>query len=518
MKLGFIILAHNQPSAIRRLAENLTKEGDRVVIHFDVAAAKSDLLAVQQIATDLPHQVQVISKVKGVWGEWSLVEAVLLSLQEFARLPEPPAYIHLMSGADLPLRPLAQLKEFLLTNPGLDFIECCDISKQSWVKGGLSKERFQYYFPVNFKTHRKLFDRLVRWHRKLKIRRRMPLGLKPNMGSQWWTLRWTTCKKVLDFSKAHPQVPRFFKSTWIPDESYFQTVIAKIIPNREIANLQLMFHHLTPTGRPYTFYNDHAEMVRKLPHFFIRKVSPQASILWDHICNLEPRRRRIPSLKLLRKTRQLIQNRIDANHKLITTVPGYHDGWYGPELKAEKRPLVLLFITDDIILPQLETITRSIAAFCWLGKPFHPKYIGMPKDALERIGMTRESAPIRANFRQQFIHHLIASTPESQTPVAVLSMPEDQPDWYGLSLLEHVIPILVIGASLNNLHLSRALSVIRNTSPRILQKTVHIELDQVPAALINLAEDFKLWQSREIHAQSLRDSLLPEDPQAYSNT
>ncbi len=518
MKLGFIILAHNQPAALRHLAENLAKDGDRVIIHFDSGAAKSDLLAVQQIAADLPDQVQVISKVKGVWGEWSLVEAVLLSLQEYTKLPEPPAYIHLMSGADLPLRPLDQLKDFLTANPELDFIECHDISKQSWVKGGLSIERFQYYFPVNFKTHRKLFDRLVRWHRKLKIRRRMPLGLKPHMGSQWWTLRWSTCQKVLGYTKAHPEVPRFFKSTWIPDESYFQTIIAKVVPKREIANLQLMFHHLTPTGRPYTFYNDHKELVCKLPHFFIRKVSPQASELWDHICNLQPRRKRMPSLKLLHKTRNLIQSRIDANHKLTTTVPGYHDLWYAPELKAYKRPLVLLFITDDSVLPQLEQTTRSNPAFCWLGKPFTNRHIGMPSEALERIGMTRESAPIRDNFKQQFIYHLVTSTPRSQTPVAVLALPEDQPDWHGLTQLENIIPIMVIEPSLNNLHLSRALAVIHNISPEIMQKTVHIALEQLPSAFINLAGDFKRWQAREIQSQLLRDSLLPEDPQAYTTS
>lgn len=139
MNLGFIILAHHQPDAIRRLTDILTTDGNRVVIHFDSSAASGDQRAVRLIAEEKPDQITVISKVHCVWGEWSLVEAVLLALREFAGMSDPPDYIHLMSGADFPLRPIAQVKEFLRLNPGVDFIESCDISKNSWVKGGLGQ-------------------------------------------------------------------------------------------------------------------------------------------------------------------------------------------------------------------------------------------------------------------------------------------------------------------------------------------------------------------------------------------
>src|SRR5258708_5811184 len=128
MNLGFIILAHNQPTAIRRLTDTLTTDGDRVIISFDSSAAKADQEAVRAIADEKPDQIRVMSKVHCLWGDWSLVKAVLVSLQEFARMPNPPDYVHLMSAAEYPIRPISQLKEFLRRNPALDFIECCDIS------------------------------------------------------------------------------------------------------------------------------------------------------------------------------------------------------------------------------------------------------------------------------------------------------------------------------------------------------------------------------------------------------
>lgn len=48
-----------------------------------------------------------------------------------------------------------------------------------------------------------------------------PEDLEMMIGSQWWCLRRLTIEKVLDFCKHRPEVPRFFATTWIPDETFF---------------------------------------------------------------------------------------------------------------------------------------------------------------------------------------------------------------------------------------------------------------------------------------------------------
>ncbi len=492
MNLGFIILAHNQPDAIRRLVEILATDGNRVVIHFDTSASLTDKQVVQQLAAEHSDRVQVISKVHCVWGEWSLVEAVLLALGEFEKMPQAPDYIHLMSGADLPVRPIADLKEFLQRNPDRDFIECCDITRRPWVKGGLGRERLQFYFPVNFRTRRQLFDRLVRWHRKLKIRRRMPLDLTPHMGSQWWTLRWSTCAGVLDFIRSHPRVVKFFRSTWIPDESFFQTVIAKIIPRQQVADLQLMFHHLSPTGRPYVFYNDHASVVRKLPHFFIRKVSPEASQLFE--IPFEPPRagRPIPKPKHLLRVRDLLRSQIDRNHLLEGEIPGYiplliKDA--PPRLVVENRPLVLFLLNDGRVIDDLERVVRAHPRFFWLGRPFAPGSLEMPPDALERTGVTERSWKLRDHFIREFLHRLVAAAPDASIPVAVMLVREDEAHLASTGLVRELVPFITSGTPLMPHQIALMAGTLHTASPALAARIVHIEMAEISTVLDAIASD-----------------------------
>lgn len=504
MNLGFIILAHNQPAAVRRLVDLLATDGHRVVIHFDTSATRADQDAVARIAAEKPGQVTVISKVHCVWGEWSLVDAVLHALREFEKLPEQPEYIHLMSAADFPIRPISELKEFLRCNPNRDFIECCDISQRAWVKGGLGTERLRFFYPFNFRTHRSAFDRMVRWQRKLKIRRRMPMDLKPHMGSQWWTLRWPTCRKVLDFTREHPEVPKFFKSTWIPDESYFQTVIAKIIPKWQIADLQLMFHHLTPAGRPYVFYNDHLPLLRRLPHFFVRKVSPDATLLLENLYQQDGPPRGIPRLKALVKTRELIQAKIDENHTFTTGVPGYYQDKMQVIFKAEEpgvlprqmvvrspisRPVIMLFLESSDQLAELEQITRSHPGLCWLGQPFARKSIRMPAEQLARMGLTARSWKTRDAFSRQFCRYLLDGTPETMIPVMAILPLEGRAEIEVFDRVERLLPVHVMPPAFRAHDVSRMKAALFEVSPRILARTVPVPVDGVSAVFESLLAD-----------------------------
>jgi Core-2/I-Branching enzyme len=510
MNLGFIILAHNQPDSIRRLTDILATDRHQVVIHFDSSATAADREAVARIASEKPGQVRVITRVHCVWGEWSLVEAVLESLREFAKLPEPPDYIHLMSGADFPIRPIAQLKEFLVANPNRDFIECCDIAERAWVKGGLGKERFRFYFPFNFRSNRKAFDRCVRWQRKLKIRRKMPADLRPHMGSQWWTLRWSTCRKVLDFTAAHPEVPKFFKTTWIPDESYFQTLIAKLVPKWQIADLQLMFHHLTPSGRPYVFYNDHLASVKKLPHFFIRKVSPEAQDLWAHLYQDEPLRKKIPSAKLLAKVRDLVRKRIDENHTFTTNVPGYYQDRIQTQVKNEEhataikpvvlrsgitRPVVVLLLHDRADLERIAETVSQHPDFRWLGQPYATSGIEIPPGQLERMGLARRSRKTRDLFSRQFTRYLVEAVPWPVIPVMAVFPLEDRPDLETLGGMERMVPVLVTSPELRSHTRSVMHSAVFALSPAVLARAVPVPLDGIGGLLVGLAADDRFRQS-----------------------
>ena len=50
---------------------------------------------------------------------------------------------------------------------------------------------------------------------------------------------------------------RFFRTTWIPDETFFQTLVRHLVPEGEIRTRTLTFLMFTDYGMPVTFYNDH---------------------------------------------------------------------------------------------------------------------------------------------------------------------------------------------------------------------------------------------------------------------
>jgi hypothetical protein len=131
------------------------------------------------------------------WGEYSLVEATLrLMRAALADDAFAPTTCSLRAGSCRPIRPLECLQDFLRERAGVDFIQAHDISRSRWTKDGLEQERFEYYFPFNYATQRHWFERATALQRLLGVRRRLPPGLKPHFGSQWFCLTRATALGV----------------------------------------------------------------------------------------------------------------------------------------------------------------------------------------------------------------------------------------------------------------------------------------------------------------------------------
>ncbi len=318
MNLTFIILAHNQPTFLKKVIDKLSTQKANIVVHFDLRASRT-------VYNDLVEtysgnkNVEFISVIKGVWGKWSLVQATIEALKVIQNSSWKSDYVHLMSGVEYPIRSLDNLRGFLKENP-LDFIECVDFKKTPWVRAGLEEERFQYYFPFSYQVMSKRFAICLKIQKRLKIRRKPPCGIEPRLGSQWWTLRWSTCDKLLKIIERKPQIVRYFKTTLIPDESFFQSLISHIIPLAEFSCQQLVCHELAPNGRPFTFKNNHEPLVSELDHFFIRKVSPESFQLINYIDNIEDSRD-VPNLAGLKdKTKafkQFVNNMFHSRKSFV---------------------------------------------------------------------------------------------------------------------------------------------------------------------------------------------------------
>ncbi|MFN3294946.1 MAG: beta-1,6-N-acetylglucosaminyltransferase, partial [Gemmobacter sp.] len=93
----------------------------------------------------------------------------------------------------------------------------------------------------NERQRKWLFYKSLELQRKFGLSRSIPEDLKIRIGSQWWCLRRRTVEAVLDFVMRRRDIPRFFSTTWIPDETFFQTLVAHLVPDREIRLRPLTF-------------------------------------------------------------------------------------------------------------------------------------------------------------------------------------------------------------------------------------------------------------------------------------
>jgi hypothetical protein len=76
---------------------------------------------------------------------------------------------------------------------------------------------------------------------------------------------------------------RFFRTTWIPDETFFQTLVRHLCPT-EIRSRTLTFLMFTDYGMPVTFYNDHYDLLLiSQDYLFARKISPEARVLEEKL-------------------------------------------------------------------------------------------------------------------------------------------------------------------------------------------------------------------------------------------
>jgi len=277
-KIAFILLTHKDPDGIIAQAERLTSQGDFVSIHFDARAKPEDF---ERIRTTLAPNSRVTfagRRHKCGWGEWSLVAASLEAIRAAVEAFPQATHFYMLSGDCMQIK-TAEYAHAFLDAADVDYIESYDFFHSDWIKTGFKEERLAYRHWFNERTQRGLFYTSFEWQKRLGLARKVPEDIQMMIGSQWWCLRRRTIETVLEFAKTRRDVMRFFRTTWIPDETFFQTVVRHLVPEREIRSRTLTFLMFTDYGMPVTFYNDHYDLLLGQDYLFARKISPDAAEL-----------------------------------------------------------------------------------------------------------------------------------------------------------------------------------------------------------------------------------------------
>lgn len=225
MKICYLILAHNNFNHLNRLIDSLNNDSCSFYIHID---KKSEYLNYYNTLDN----VTVIGEHFNInWGGFSMIEATL-ALMKNAVLNSPESdYFILISGVDYPIRS----HRFLLRqlDSGKEFIDTASLPFPD-----KPIVRFEYYYyDVNRRKHG-YFHPLILTEiilRLFKLKRKIPFPIY--VGGQWFALTRECTRYVLNTTEKDKRYISFFKHALIPDEAFFQTIIAnspfadKIVPN-----------------------------------------------------------------------------------------------------------------------------------------------------------------------------------------------------------------------------------------------------------------------------------------------
>ncbi|MDF1726694.1 MAG: beta-1,6-N-acetylglucosaminyltransferase [Sulfitobacter sp.] len=277
MTVGIVMLVHTALGRAEQVARHWSAAGCPVVIHVDKNVPRDTYKAFVASLADI-ETVGFCARFRCEWGTWGIVAASQSASEMMLARHREVRHVYLASGSCLPLRPVEELIDYLAARPGTDFIESATTADVPWTVGGLDEERFTLRFPFSWKRKRYFFDKAVAIQRAIGFKRRMPNGIRPHMGSQWWCLSRRTLSAILQ-DPDRPVYDRFFRHVWIPDESYFQTLARLYSSNIESRSLTLSKFDFQ--GKPHIFYDDHLQLLRRSDCFVARKIWPHADRLYQ---------------------------------------------------------------------------------------------------------------------------------------------------------------------------------------------------------------------------------------------
>ncbi|MBC7864822.1 MAG: hypothetical protein IAF38_17745 [Bacteroidia bacterium] len=221
MKLAFLILAHKNPHQIARLARALTGEDDYVFIHIDKRATEVNKTADDYLSAD-PLVYFLSDRFAVDWGSYNQIKATL-ALLKTAYETEKFDYFFLISGQDIPLKSVAQMKLFLEQHKGKEFLhhsQLPDMEKWKGDNGGLNRMQ---YFWMNGKLGKysgyiHLLQKKTGWLRS--VNQMNLFG-----GANWFNLSNKAVSFMLTYLNENPEFLKRFKFTRCADEIFTQTLL-----------------------------------------------------------------------------------------------------------------------------------------------------------------------------------------------------------------------------------------------------------------------------------------------------
>lgn len=218
VRLAYVISAYRLPRQLVELVDVLDEPTTSFVISVDRHTATAEYEAMWRPLAGR-RNVHFLTRHSSPYRSFGHVRSTLRGIDHLLCSGIEFDYLSVLTGQDLPIKTNAAIHERLAAAEGAGFLENFVLPDDRWGGGGLN--RFTSIFVHTHRHHlqigRHRFGGLVASG--------LPFDVVPYGGSGYWTLPADIVRDVYDFVRANPAWARFFSTTDMPDETFFQTIV-----------------------------------------------------------------------------------------------------------------------------------------------------------------------------------------------------------------------------------------------------------------------------------------------------
>ena len=269
-KHAFLIMAHGHWQLLNTLLSLLDDERVDIYLHVDRKAHVPDPAPWQGILQKA--SLFLIPRRRIRWGTESqiLCELDLIG----AALKGDYQHYHLLSGVDLPIKPIGEILAFFDRYPDREFVHF-DAPETA----PLNLDRVRYYYPGPLCSRRPFWSAVrfpaVRLQKKLGVCRHRKNPIHYGKGANWFSC---THAFLADLWRHEKEIRRFFRHSFCCDEIFLQTYLLsspfrddlydRSFSDSPLSNMRLIDWK---RGAPYTFRAEDVPELLRSPCLFARK-------------------------------------------------------------------------------------------------------------------------------------------------------------------------------------------------------------------------------------------------------
>lgn len=283
MRIAYLISAYHLPEMLVRLVRRLDAMDAAFFIHVD---ARTDQAVYRAMAEPLADRgnVHFLARHPCHWGDFGHVRATLKGLEAVIRFGRPFDYVALLTGQDYPVRSNQGIAERLTAARGAIFMRASPLPNPRWSDGGLDRIQHWHFrigeralsFPGTPFRHPTL-DRAWSFPaRLLRLRRRLPHGLRPYGGGSYWWMPEDCARFVDSFAREHPRFTAFFRHVHVPDEIFFQTIVMNSMLRDRVVDDDLRYQKWDANAdNPAVLTSADLDAIVRSGYLFARKFDPR---------------------------------------------------------------------------------------------------------------------------------------------------------------------------------------------------------------------------------------------------